>query len=106
MESFDNWYGTTPPLGVTLNSPPATPSTPSGTTSGQTGTAYTYQTMTTDPDGDEMQYTFDWGDGNTSTTHLMNSGVTASVSYAWTSTGDYWVYVQAISKRLRRIRRR
>lgn len=41
--------------------------------------------MTTDPDGDAMQYTFDWGDVNTSTNHLMNSGVTASVSYAWTS---------------------
>ena len=99
MESYDNWYGTKPPPGVTLNSPPATPSTPSGTTSGQTGTAYTYQTMTTDPDGDAMQYTFDWGDGNTSTTRLLNSGVTASASYAWTSPGDYWVYVQATDSR-------
>ena len=95
MESYDNWYGTTPPPGVTPNSPPATPSTPSGTTSGQVGTAYTYQTVTTDPDGNQIRYTLDWGDDTASTTELLNSGVTASVSHTWTAAGDYWLYVQA-----------
>jgi hypothetical protein len=95
MSVYDNWYGTTPPPGVSPNSPPATPSTPSGTTSGQVGTAHTYQAVTTDPDGNQIRYAFDWGDGTSSTTDLLNSGVTASVSHTWTVAGDYYLYVQA-----------
>jgi len=78
------------PLSVTItgpapvNNPPATPSTPSGSTSGDSGSSYTYSTRATDPDGDRVKYTFDWGDGSTSVTSLVNSGSTASTSHTWT----------------------
>ena len=78
------------PLAVTItgpapvNNPPATPSTPSGTTSGISGTSYSYSTKATDPDGDRVLYTFDWGDGTTSVTSLVSSGASASASHTWT----------------------
>jgi hypothetical protein len=50
---------------------------------------------TTDPDGDTIAYTLDWGDGATSTTAQLTSGVTASASHAWTQAGTYAVKVVA-----------
>ena len=78
------------PLSVTItdptdgNNPPATPSVPSGSTSGSSGTSYSYSTKATDPDGDKVKYTFDWGDGTTSVTSLVSSGTSASASHIWT----------------------
>ena len=76
--------------------PPNTPSTPSGPTSGKVGVSYTYTTSTTDPDGDQVKYTFDWGDGTYTTTGYYNSGDTASASHSWSKTGTYEVKVKAI----------
>ncbi len=70
--------------GAASNNPPATPSVPSGSTSGSSGTSYSYSTKATDPDGDKVQYTFDWGDGTTSTTSLVSSGASSSASHKWT----------------------
>ena len=67
-----------------VNNPPAAPSILLGPTSGASGTAYSYSTKATDPDGDQVKYTFDWGDGTTSTTSLVNSGTAASASHTWT----------------------
>jgi hypothetical protein len=79
------------PLSITItnneapiNSPPSAPSTPSGSTSGDSGSSYTYSTRATNPDGDRVKYTFDWGDGSTSVTSLVSSGSTASTSHSWT----------------------
>ena len=66
------------------NHPPNTPSIPSGPGSGAAGTSYSYSTSTTDPDGDQVKYTFDWGDGTTSVTNFVNSGTIASASHTWT----------------------
>ena len=75
----------TDPNPAPLNNPPATPSVPSGSTSGSSGTYYSYSTKATDPDmGDKVEYTFDWGDGITSTTSLVASGTAASASHKWT----------------------
>ena len=67
-----------------VNNPPATPSVLLGPISGSSGTYYSYATKTTDPDGDQVKYTFDWGDGTTSITSLVNSGIAASASHTWT----------------------
>ena len=87
----------TPPVYMRIyhNDPPATPSTPSGSTSGYTYTAYPYSTSTTDPNGNDVCYEFDWGDGYTTTTPWKASGVTASASHSWSSLGTYDVTVRA-----------
>ena len=84
-------------LSVTIspNGVPGTPSVPSGTVAGKIKKSYSYTTSATDPDGDKLKYTFDWGDGKTSVTSLVNSGTSASSSHAWSSTGAYQVKVMA-----------
>ncbi len=77
------------------NLPPNTPSIPSGPSSGASGTSYSYSTSATDPDGDQMNYTFDWGDGTTSTTMLVNSGTSASASHSWSGARTYSVMARA-----------
>ena len=66
------------------NGAPTTPSIPIGQTTGTSGTSYSYSTSANDPDGDQVKYTFDWADGTTSETSLVNSGTVASASHTWT----------------------
>jgi hypothetical protein len=75
--------------------PPTVPSIPSGPISGNTGTSYSYSTLATAPDGDQVKYTFDWGDGTTSTTDLVNSGTSASASHSWSTARTYQVKAMA-----------
>jgi hypothetical protein len=97
MTAKDNWYGTTAPPDSpsAVNQPPLTPAAPSGTTSGKTGTSYTYRVKTTDPDGDTIVYTIDWGDGTSYTTGSKSSGTTAYPGHTWTQAGTYAVKVRA-----------
>ena len=82
-------------LNMYINQPPATPSTPSGPTSGYTSTTYTYSTSTTDPEGDSIQYQFDWGDDTNTTTGWYAPSATASASHSWSSPGTYHVSARA-----------
>ncbi|RLF25698.1 MAG: hypothetical protein DRN01_06100, partial [Thermoplasmata archaeon] len=77
------------------SNPPETPAAPSGPTSGEAGTEYSYSASTTDPDGDQIKYVFDWGDGTTSETGFVDSGTSASASHSWRSSGAYEVRVMA-----------
>jgi len=83
------WSSTTT---VTMdNSPPPVPNTPTGETSGHHGTSYSYSTNTvTDPEGDSVQYKFDWDDGS-------DSGwlVSPSSSHSWDEPGTYSVRVKS-----------
>lgn len=75
--------------------PPATPSTPSGPSSGYRWASLTYTTSTTDPDNDRIQYQFDWGDGSTIWTDYYASEQTASASHSWNNIGSYVVRARA-----------
>ena len=73
-------------LAVTMapNNPPGIPNTPSGETTGMVGDTFTYTTNSvSDPDGDDVTYIFNWGDGSTT-----NSD-TASASHSWSSKGTF-----------------
>lgn len=78
-----------------INKPPNTPSKPSGYTVGSTGTPYSYSTSTTDPDGDNVYYRFDWGDGPATLKGPYSSGITVSASHTWSSAATYDVKVKA-----------
>jgi len=78
------------------NMPPYKPSTPSGPTSGIAGVEYTYTSSTTDPDGDDVYYLFDWGDGtDTGWLGPYNSGDDVEASHAWIEERSYNVRVKA-----------
>lgn len=78
------------------NHPPNTPERPSGEASGNVGTMYTYSTMTTDPENDQVSYQWDWGDGNISAwLGPFDSGATATAQYSWSTKGSYSIRVKA-----------
>jgi len=76
--------------------PPDSPSTPSGAESGKPLTDYVYSTSATDPDGNQLYYIWDWGDG--SDIELVgpyNSGETIEAHHEWQFPGDYNIRVKA-----------
>jgi hypothetical protein len=76
--------------------PPATPSKPMGKSLGIWNVEYTYTSTTTDPNGDDIYYLFDWGDGSTSGwLGPYTSGQTGSAKHIWTELGNYSVRVKA-----------
>jgi uncharacterized repeat protein (TIGR01451 family)/fimbrial isopeptide formation D2 family protein len=78
------------------NEAPLKPSTPTGDASGRPGTSFTYESTTTDPEGGQIWYLFDWDDGTDSGwIGPYASGVGASVSHVWSSQGTYQVKVKA-----------
>ena len=83
--------------GGEINNPPNTPTKPMGPTTGETGVAYSYSTYTIDPDGDPVQYGWDWnGDGIIDTwSGLYNSGEVVTESHTWTAEGEFIVKVKA-----------
>jgi hypothetical protein len=87
------------PLSVTIgnggNTQPNKPETPSGTTSGKTGTSYSYLSSTTDPDGDQVWYKWDWGDEVSTWDGPYNSGDLVTQSHIWPIQGTYAVKVKA-----------
>jgi len=69
--------------------------TPSGSVSGIPGQSYSYSTSATDTDGDQVFYTFYWGDGSTSVTGRFDSGISVTVSHSWSKAGTYKVKATA-----------
>jgi len=77
------------------NNPPLKPDKPTGPTSGKIGREYSYYIMTTDPDGDQLFYQWDWGDGSFSQwLGPYNSGEEISASHSW-SEGSYNIKVKS-----------
>jgi hypothetical protein len=67
-----------------------------GTTSGATYTEYEYTATTTDPEGDDVAYWFEWGDGeNSGWTEFVASGLPGTASHTWTESGSFSVIVKA-----------
>lgn len=86
----------TPTPAPTPNRPTNTPSIPSGPSPGDTGSSYKFSTYATDPNGDKVQYRFDWGDGRYSSwSSLKSSGSSVSKSHFWDKAGTYYVRAQA-----------
>ena len=71
------------------NGAPTTPATPTGASSALVNTAITFSTSATDPNGDSLQYRYDWGGG------VLSSWGAASQSHSWAAAGQYAVKAQA-----------
>jgi chitinase len=75
---------------ISQNSPPATPATPSSSVSSAlVNTEITFGTSASDPNGDSLQYRYDWGGG------VFSGWGSASQSKSWSAAGQYTVKAQA-----------
>jgi len=98
---FKNIYGATGEdcVNVTYNpsnTPPNKPSTPEGPTEGKVKETLHFNTVTTDPDGDSLEYLIDWGDGtNTGWLGPITSGTPFETFHAWDEPGTYEVKAKA-----------
>lgn len=72
------------------NQPPITPVPPQGSTTGYVDQVYNFTTTTTDPEGETLDYQFDWGDGTTSAWTSQHT-----MTHRWSSTGVYQVKARA-----------
>jgi hypothetical protein len=110
LTTYKVWVNATDPTGSGLytrrcytfttqqqqNEPPNKPNKPSGETNGKINTLYTYSTSTTDPNGDQVSYKWDWGDGTQSNwLGPYNSGITINTTHTWTKKGNYGIKVKA-----------
>ena len=82
--------------GFFWNRPPEQPDKPSGPGSGEIGTEYEFSTNTTDPEGEQIFYWFDWGDGSDSGwIGPYISGEMGSATHKWNDRGGFKIKVKA-----------
>jgi hypothetical protein len=82
-------------VSIIKNTPPNNPRQPVGVSRGFVGKSYSFISVGTDPDKNKIAYTFDWGDGEKTTTAFLTSGVSARVAHVWKEAGEYRVRVLA-----------
>ena len=76
--------------------PPAQPSKPTGKTLCVWNRDYSFTSSTSDPNGDQIFYLFDWGDGsNSGWIGPYTSGQTVTGTHSWTTLGTFNVAVKA-----------
>ena len=98
-DKYGQQSGWSDPVTITvLNEAPLKPDPPTGPTSGHVRNVYTYYATTIDPDGHRIRYEFDWGDGQTSYSGLVNSGDSGSASHSWRWRGTYQIKVKAVDE--------
>ncbi len=79
-----NWY-------AIENTKPNKP-TITGETNGKTGVEYEYKFTGIDPDGFDVSYFVDWGDGTTTGwSDFVASGTELTLKHSWSEKGDYTI---------------
>lgn len=75
---------------------PNTPMQPDGPIYGLVNGTYSYKTSSTDPNGDDLQYIMNWGDGSYSNwTGFIDSGRDISIQNEWNNPGEYHIQAKA-----------
>jgi len=81
---------------VVTSDPPEIPDAPDGPEQWIIDVECTFYADTTDPNGDQIYYMWDWGDGNISDwIGPYNSGEVGSANHTWIQLGDYEIKVKA-----------
>ncbi|UCB59351.1 MAG: hypothetical protein JSV67_03410 [Thermoplasmatales archaeon] len=78
-----------------ISNPPERPCIPDGPVSGRINIVHSYSTSSIEPDGGQIRYLFDWGDGNKTITEYYTSGKTIKISYKWNEHGKFNIKVRA-----------
>lgn len=93
-DASDNRYQHT--VRITIVGAPKKPQTPTGENQGSAGKEYSYKTATIDPQGDQVYYKWNWGDGTESDwLGPYDSGDPCESLHSWTEKGDYNIIVKA-----------
>ncbi|KYK20178.1 hypothetical protein AYK24_04065 [Thermoplasmatales archaeon SG8-52-4] len=77
-----------------IGSAPDAP-TITGPNGGKPEKSYDFTFSAVDPDGDDVRYIIDWGDGNFETTDYNPSGDDKTVSHTWAEEGSYTITAKA-----------
>lgn len=77
-----------------IGSPPGAP-TITGPDKGNPGKSYNFKFKSIDPDGHDVKYIIDWGDGDSDTTAYKPSGEELTISHSWSSDGTYTITAKA-----------
>jgi uncharacterized lipoprotein YmbA len=108
LTTYKVWVNATDPTGsgrytrkwynfTTIASPPPQKPTITGPTNGKTGVSYIYNFVTADPDGNDVYYRIDWGDGSPVTEWYgpYHSGQVMIVSQTFSTVGTFIIKSQA-----------
>jgi len=92
---FKDWCFKT--YGYHASLPPSIPETPIGPTEGLSWHPLSYETISSDPEDDDIRYGWDWNDDGTvdEWTGYYPSNVTVNTSHIWDHAGMYLVKVKA-----------
>jgi hypothetical protein len=78
-----------------VNNPPATPVL-TGPSSGVINQPYTLSVVTTEPDGEDIYYFIEWGDGQVDEwVGPYNSDAVATITHQWAEKGNYTIRAKA-----------
>jgi hypothetical protein len=90
------YFGDPAQLMKSPNEVPIRPDSPSGPDQGVTGYEYSFSSTTTDPEGEDIYFMFDWGDNSTSGwIGPFASGGSAQANHIWSTPDIYNVCVKA-----------
>ncbi len=81
---------------IKLNIHPPTPPFITGPPSGRAGKEYCWEFHSNDPDGDNIKYIIDWGDGNTTETECEDPCTNVTECHTYTKRGNYTITAIAI----------
>ena len=98
-----NWYIENPEwdccfktYGINTENYPPEPPTINGPKTGKPGRYYGYTFLTVDPNGDDVKFEIDWGDGDiTGWTITYESDELASYRHKWSDSGNFTIKARA-----------
>lgn len=80
------------------NQTPDVPSKPKGPSVGQINVSYSFSTVATDPDGNDIAYQFYWGGDTSDWSNYVASGESIVMSKSWSSVNTYSIKARAKDK--------
>ncbi|MDG6229483.1 MAG: hypothetical protein QCH96_05910 [Candidatus Thermoplasmatota archaeon] len=90
------WSGKIDRLSFNQDNQPPVPPSIQGPSNGKTGTSYSYSFISTDPEGDDISYYIEWGDGQIQDwIGPYPSGTKVIIDHTWSRQGSFTLRAKA-----------